>query len=123
MRVTEGLRNTLHAKAKGSRAFMGWGKGSSSHTRYYRTQPGGHKYIIYDVIYVLEILRALSKILQHPPNLHRPAGVFLTYSPSLWLSWLNMCYVLYELATTLWKSNLTYQEGGYLLEEAWRKDV
>jgi len=35
-------------------------RGSSSHSRYYRTQPRGHEYIIYHVIYVVQFLRALS---------------------------------------------------------------
>jgi len=64
-------------KAKGRWAFAGGEeRESSSHSRYYRTQPRGHEYIIYDVIYVVEFLRALSKTPpQHPP---RPVRVFLT---------------------------------------------
>lgn len=94
----------------GGGIWRGEERGSSSHSRYYRTQPTGHEYIIYDVIYVLEFLRALSK--KNPQHPTRPVRVFLTYPPtSLQLSCLDMCYAPYERATTFWKSDVTHDRG------------
>jgi len=82
---------------------------SSSHSRYYRTQPRGHEYIIYDAIYVVEFLRALSK---PPPETHqRTMRVFLTYPPTLLsLYCFNMCNV-YEAGNYLVEISVTHDRG------------